>query len=41
MLRWNEPSIAFYRSLGSVPQDEWEVHRIDGVELKELGAGGA
>lgn len=40
VLKWNAPSIAFYRSLGSVPQDEWEVHRIDGAELKELGAAG-
>ncbi|MFD4325031.1 GNAT family N-acetyltransferase [Nocardioides sp. NPDC058538] len=40
VLKWNEPSIAFYRSLGSVPQDEWEVHRIDGDALKELGAAG-
>ncbi|MGH3354084.1 MAG: GNAT family N-acetyltransferase [Nocardioides sp.] len=39
VLKWNEPSIAFYRSLGSVPQDEWEVHRIDGDALKTLGAG--
>lgn len=40
VLTWNEPSIAFYRSLGSVPQDEWEVHRIDGAALKELSAAG-
>lgn len=41
VLTWNEPSIAFYLSLGSVPQDEWEVHRIDGDALKTLGSGGA
>ena len=39
VLTWNEPSIAFYRSLGSVPQEEWEVHRVDGAALAQLGAG--
>ncbi|CCH78600.1 N-acetyltransferase ats1 [Nostocoides japonicum T1-X7] len=38
VLRWNTPSIEFYRSLGSVPQDEWEVHRVDGDALLRLGA---
>lgn len=38
VLTWNEPSIAFYRSLGSVPQDGWEVHRVDGDALARLGA---
>lgn len=37
VLSWNEPSIAFYRSLGSVPQHEWETHRIDGDALRSLG----
>ena len=37
VLHWNEPSIAFYRSLGSQPQDEWQVHRIDGEALHRLG----
>lgn len=39
VLTWNEPSIAFYRSLGSRPQSEWETHRIDGDALLALGAG--
>lgn len=38
VLTWNEPSIRFYRRLGSVPQSEWEVHRIDGSALAELAA---
>ncbi|MEO7070206.1 MAG: GNAT family N-acetyltransferase [Nostocoides sp.] len=38
VLTWNEPSIAFYRSLGSVPQDGWEVHRVDGEALSRLSA---
>lgn len=40
VLTWNEPSIAFYRSLGSVPQEEWEVHRVDGAALTRLGGAG-
>ena len=38
VLRWNTPSIAFYRSLGSTPQDDWEVNRLDGEALRRLGA---
>ena len=37
VLRWNTPSIAFYEGLGSRAQDEWEVHRLDGAALRELG----
>lgn len=40
VLKWNAPSIAFYRSLGSVPQDEWETHRIDGEALSALAGSG-
>ncbi len=32
-LDWNEPSIAFYRSLGAVPMDEWTVYRLTGDTL--------
>ena len=35
-LDWNTPSIAFYRSLGAVPMDEWTVYRISGDALKGL-----
>ncbi len=38
VLHWNTPSIGFYRSLGSQPQDEWQVHRLDGAALTELAA---
>lgn len=38
VLGWNEPSIAFYRALGSIPQDDWEVHRVDGTALAALAA---
>jgi len=38
VLDWNEPALAFYRSIGSVPMDEWTVHRVSGVELAKLAA---
>lgn len=28
VLNWNAPSIAFYRSRGAVPMDEWTVYRV-------------
>jgi GNAT superfamily N-acetyltransferase len=39
VLDWNEPSIAFYRSLGARAMDEWTVHRLDGAALQLLAAG--
>ena len=36
VLNWNTPSIEFYRSLGAVPQDEWNVYRITGDALSRL-----
>jgi hypothetical protein len=38
VLDWNEPSIAFYRSLGAVGMDEWTVQRVSGEALLKLGA---
>lgn len=38
VLKWNEPSIGFYKSLGAVPQDEWSVFRMDGGALTDLGS---
>ena len=32
-LRWNEPSLAFYRSLGAVSLDEWLPLRLSGETL--------
>ena len=34
-LDWNAPSIAFYRSLGAQPMDEWTVYRLTGETLEE------
>ena len=36
VLDWNEPSIAFYRSLGAEPMDEWTVFRLTGENLHRL-----
>lgn len=38
VLDWNEPSIAFYRSLGARPMDEWTVQRVDGAALAALAS---
>lgn len=35
-LDWNEPSIAFYRSLGAEPMSDWTVYRITGQTLQDL-----
>ncbi|RDG38987.1 GNAT family N-acetyltransferase [Streptomyces corynorhini] len=40
VLNWNEPSIAFYRALGALPQDEWTVFRLTDEALAALGGGG-
>jgi GNAT superfamily N-acetyltransferase len=37
VLDWNEPSIAFYTSLGAKPMDEWTVYRLTGDALRKLG----
>ena len=36
VINWNAPSIAFYKSLGAVPMDEWTVYRLTGESLKRL-----
>ncbi len=38
VLDWNEPSIAFYRSLGAVPMSDWTVMRVTGKALERLAA---
>lgn len=39
VLDWNEPSIAFYRSLGAVPMEEWTTQRLAGAQLQALAGG--
>ena len=36
VLDWNENAIAFYRSLGARPMDEWTTQRLSGDALKRL-----
>jgi GNAT superfamily N-acetyltransferase len=36
VLRWNEPAIAFYRSLGATVMDEWQTFRVTGAALDRL-----
>jgi GNAT superfamily N-acetyltransferase len=36
VLDWNEPSIAFYQSLGALAMDEWTVYRLTGDALPRL-----
>lgn len=36
VLDWNEPAIAFYRSIGAEPMSEWTVQRLAGQPLADL-----
>jgi GNAT superfamily N-acetyltransferase len=36
VLDWNTPSIAFYRSLGALAQDDWTTYRVTGPALERL-----
>ena len=38
VLDWNEPAIAFYRSLGAVPMPEWVRYRLAGEALERFAA---
>ena len=38
VLRWNEPSIGFYRSIGALDMGEWTTMRLDGETLQALGS---
>jgi GNAT superfamily N-acetyltransferase len=39
-LDWNEPALAFYRSLDAQAMPEWIQHRLDGEALERLAASG-
>lgn len=39
VLDWNEPAIAFYRSLGAIAMDEWTVNRLTGDALRKVAGG--
>jgi GNAT superfamily N-acetyltransferase len=36
VLDWNEPAIAFYRSIGAPPMPDWRICRITGEALESL-----
>ena len=38
VLDWNEPAIAFYRSLGAEIRDDWRICRLDGEALAAFAA---
>lgn len=38
VLDWNEPSIAFYRSIGARPKQEWIIQRLQGDALADLAS---
>lgn len=40
VLDWNAPSIAFYKSLGAIPMDEWTIYRMAGEALDRLAGEG-
>ena len=40
VLNWNEPSIAFYRSLGAEARDEWTTFDLSGEALRRLAQAG-
>ena len=37
VLKWNAPSIGFYRSLGASPLEEWDTFRLTGQALADFG----
>lgn len=39
VLNWNEPSIAFYESLGATRMTEWHVRQLQGEALQSLAEG--
>lgn len=38
VLKWNEPSIEFYKAMGAKPLDEWVTFRADEESLERLAA---
>jgi GNAT superfamily N-acetyltransferase len=40
VLDWNEPAIAFYKSLGAKMMDQWTMCRVSDAPLQRLAAGG-
>ncbi len=38
VLDWNAPSIAFYKSFGAVPMEDWSIFRLTGDALRRLAS---
>jgi GNAT superfamily N-acetyltransferase len=38
VLKWNKQGINFYRKIGAMPKDEWDIYKISGNALKKLSA---
>jgi len=36
VLKWNQQSINFYKNLGAVPKDEWDIYKLSGKALENL-----
>ena len=36
VLKWNQPTIDFYKSIGAKPMDEWDTYRLSGNDLQNL-----
>ena len=36
VLDWNEPSIAFYKSLGAMPMNDWTIFRLSDDAMRDL-----
>lgn len=36
VLKWNEPSIKFYKAIGARPMDEWMTMRVDDEALEKM-----
>ena len=41
VLDWNEPSLAFYRSIGAQVLDDWRICRLSGEALRAFAGDGA
>ena len=39
VLDWNEPAIAFYKSIGAQPQEEWVRYRMEVDALRDFAQG--
>ncbi len=39
VLNWNEPALAFYRTLGATPMNEWTVYRLTDSGMRRLASG--